>query len=165
MAGPIRRNRAHRLLNRVSLAINSIHLMRSALLVPLCGLVAGLFVSNAACNRSSERSLTIAVNAGVEGTALLTAAREWGSAHGVRVQVVELPYANLFEKEQLDLGSRTGAYDVIMIDDPWFPRMAENGNLAQLPRPPDPDFVQSCVNVCRNPYLVFSGPAFALPYV
>lgn len=101
------------------------------------------------------------MNAGVEGTALKAAAQEWGSAHGVHIEVVELPYANLFEKEQLDLSSQTGAYDVIMLDDPWFPSMA--GELAKLPREPDSDFVASCLNVCRNPYQ--TGSYFALPYV
>jgi len=115
------------------------------------------------CNRASERSLTIAVNAGVEGTALKMAASEWGAARGVRIEVVELPYANLFEKEQLDLTSRTGAYDVIMMDDPWFPRLGEEGNLTPLPRAPDADFVAPCLDVCRNPYR--TGKYYALPYV
>jgi multiple sugar transport system substrate-binding protein len=117
----------------------------------------------ASCGRTPERSLTIAVNAGVEGTALKTAAEEWGAARGVKVEVVELPYANLFEKEQLDLTSRTGAYDVIMLDDPWFPRLVGDGNLAALPRDPDPDFVTPCLDVSRNPYR--TGKYFALPYV
>lgn len=125
--------------------------------------VLAVFVCLAACNRTPERSLTIAVNAGVEGTALKTAAKEWGAAQGVKVEVVELPYANLFEKEQLDLSSRTGAYDVIMLDDPWFPRLVEGGNLAPLPREPDADFMASCRAVCRNPYA--GGTYFALPYV
>jgi multiple sugar transport system substrate-binding protein len=107
--------------------------------------------------------LTIAVNAGVEGTALKVAATEWGAAHGVHIEVVELPYANLFEKEQLDLTSRTGAYDVIMMDDPWFPKLAEGANLAPLPREPDGDFITSCVDVCRIPYR--TGKPYALPYV
>ena len=124
----------------------------------LCGLVL-----LAACNRAPRRSLTIAVNAGVEGTALKTAAQEWGADRGVHVEVVELPYANLFEKEQLDLTSRTGAYDVIMLDDPWFPRLAEGGNLAPLPRAADADFLRSCLDVCKNPYR--SGTMYALPYV
>jgi len=115
------------------------------------------------CNRAPDKALTIAVNAGVEGTALKAAAKEWGAAHGTRVEVVELPYANLFEKEQLDLTSRTGAYDVIMLDDPWFPRLVQGGNLAPLPHNPDEGFVPSCLAVCRNPYA--SGTYFALPYV
>ncbi len=124
----------------------------------LCGLVL-----LAACNRAPRRSLTIAVNAGVEGTALKTAAQEWGTDRGVHVEVVELPYANLFEKEQLDLTSRTGAYDVIMLDDPWFPRLVDGGNLAPLPKAPDADFLKSCIDVCKNPYR--TGTMYALPYV
>src|SRR5208282_6188203 len=83
----------------------------------------------AACSRSgANKTLTIAVNAGVEGSALKTAAQEWGELRHTRIEVVELPYANLFEKESLDLESRTGAYDVIMLDDPWFPKLvADNG--------------------------------------
>jgi len=62
------------------------------------------------CSRSgSKKTLTIAVNAGVEGSALKAAAHEWGELRDTRIEVVELPYANLFEKESLDLESRTGA--------------------------------------------------------
>src|SRR5580704_3346957 len=105
----------------------------------------------AACNRAPEKTLTVAVNAGVEGTALKLAAKEWGAARGVRIEVVELPYANLFEREQLDLTSKTGAYDVIMLDDPWFPMMLEGGNIAPLPHELESDFVASCVAVCKDP--------------
>jgi multiple sugar transport system substrate-binding protein len=115
----------------------------------------------AACSRSgSNKTLTIAVNAGVEGTALKSAAREWGELRNTRIEVVELPYANLFEKESLDLSSRTGAYDVIMMDDPWFPKLVADSGLATLPRAPDPDFLASTLAVCRN-----AGNFYALPYV
>jgi len=111
------------------------------------------------CSRpGSDKVLTIAVNAGVEGTALKTAAHEWGERHNTRIEVVELPYANLFEKESLDLQSRTGAYDVIMLDDPWFPKLV--ADLTALPRAPDPDFLASTLAVCRQ-----SGTFSALPYV
>jgi multiple sugar transport system substrate-binding protein len=115
----------------------------------------------ASCSRpGSEKVLTIAVNAGVEGSALKAAAHEWGELRGTRIDVVELPYANLFEKESLDLQSRTGAYDVIMMDDPWFPKLAADGGLMALPRAPDADFLASTLAVCRN-----SGTYYALPYV
>ena len=130
-------------------------LLRLTAIALLCGL--------AACSRSSERSLTIAVNAGVEGSALKAAAQEWGATKSVKVEVVELPYANLFEKEQLDLTSRTGAYDVIMLDDPWFPKLVENGNLAPLTHGPDSDFVRPCIEVCLYPDI--GGKFYALPYV
>ena len=106
--------------------------------------------------------MTLAINAGVEGDALKAAAVEWGDKSGTVVEVVELPYANLFEKLLLDLSSNTGAYDVIMMDDPWFPRLAEGGKLVELPGP-DPDFIESCLDVCRHPYK--TGKFYARPYV
>jgi multiple sugar transport system substrate-binding protein len=117
------------------------------------------FVVLAACSHP-DKSLTIAVNAGVEGSALKAAAREWGVLRQTRIEVVELPYANLFEKESLDLQSFTGAYDVIMLDDPWFPKLVADSGLAPLPRDPDADFLQSTLAVCRS-----SGKFYALPYV
>src|SRR5712691_1034457 len=48
-----------------------------------------------------------------------------------------------------------------MIDDPWFPRLSQNNALAPLgPEPPDPDFLKSCLDVCR-----VAGGYYALPYV
>src|SRR5580698_7245105 len=91
----------------------------------------------AGCSHSTpSKTLTIAVNAGVEGSALKAAANEWGAAHATHIEVVELPYANLFEKESLDLESRTGAYDVVMLDDPWFPKLVAGDGLTPLPREP-----------------------------
>jgi multiple sugar transport system substrate-binding protein len=108
----------------------------------------------------SNKVLTVAVNAGVEGSALKAAAGEWGERNNTRIEVLELPYANLFEKEALDLQSRTGAYDVIMLDDPWFPKLVADGGLSSLPRKPDADFLPSCLAVCRR-----SENFYALPYV
>src|SRR5438067_1423207 len=85
-------------------------------------------------------SLVVAVNAGVDG-----------AAQSLNVEIIDLPYANLFEKELLDLSSRTGAYDVIMIDDPWFPRLAQNNALTPLTaQTPDSDFLKSCLDVGRQ---------------
>lgn len=112
---------------------------------------------------TADRTLTIAVNAGVEGSALKAAAQEWGALRSTHIDVVELPYANLFEKESLDLQSRTGAYDVIMLDDPWFPKLAGDSGLTRLPREPDGDFLTSCLAVCSYPFN--SRIFYALPYV
>ncbi len=116
--------------------------------------------SLSSCGKSGP-SLVIAVNAGVEGSALKAAALEWAEQKGIHAEVVELPYANLFEKELLDLTSHTGAYDVVMLDDPWFPRLAEH--LEPLPKDPDSDFVGPALDVCRLPYK--TGAYRALPYV
>jgi len=131
--------------------------VRALLIAFILGSVACCLSS---CGKSGP-SLVIAVNAGVEGSALKAAAQQWAEQKGIRAEVVELPYANLFEKEMLDLTSKTGAYDVVMLDDPWFPRLAEY--LEPLTKDPDSDFVQTCLDVCRHPYK--TGAYRALPYV
>jgi multiple sugar transport system substrate-binding protein len=117
-----------------------------------------------ACVRTpaSGPGLVVAVNAGVEGDALKRAAADYQRETGTLMEVVELPYANLFEKAMLDLDSRTGAYDVIMMDDPWFPRLASGGKLTPISGA-DPDFIPSSLALCREPYP--DGPLYALPLV
>ena len=118
-----------------------------------------------------SKQLTLAVNSGVEGDALKQAARDYESQTGVHINIAEFPYANLFEKELLDLTARTGAYDLIMLDDPWFPKFASQQLLtdlgpllnAQGQKGPDEDFVQTSIALCREPYE--TGALYALPYV
>jgi multiple sugar transport system substrate-binding protein len=118
-----------------------------------------------------RKQLTLAINSGVEGDALKQAARDYEAQTGIRIQIAEFPYANLFEKEFVDLKNATGAYDLIMLDDPWFPRFATEGLLAELTplyqkrdqAGPDADFVASSLALCKHPYE--SGALYALPYV
>src|SRR5215475_15245523 len=77
-------------------------------------------------------TLTLAVNSGVEGDALKQAARDYETQTGIHINIAEFPYANLFEKEFIDLNARTGAYDLIMLDDPWFPKYASLNVLTDL---------------------------------
>jgi multiple sugar transport system substrate-binding protein len=121
--------------------------------------------------RGDAKQLTLAVNSGVEGDALKQAARDYEAQTGVHIQIAEFPYANLFEKELVDLSAGTGAYDLIMLDDPWFPKFATQGVLTDLmplyqkrgASGPDEDFVPSSIALCRHPYQ--SGSLYALPYV
>ena len=78
------------------------------------------------------KQLTLAVNSGVEGDALKAAAKDYEAQTGVHINIAEFPYSNLFEKELIDLNARTGAYDLIMLDDPWFPRFASLEVLTDL---------------------------------
>ena len=135
-------------------------------------LSASLALLTAACSPApSGPRLTVAINAGVEGEALKQAARDYQPASGVRMEIVELPYSSLFEKAMLDLDSRTGAYDVIMMDDPWFPRLASGEKLIALDplyekagaAGPDPDFIPTSLRLCRDPYP--GGRLYGLPYV
>lgn len=129
-----------------------------------------------ACQRPSQsaKQLTLAVNSGVEGDALKQAARDYEAQTGVHINIAEFPYANLFEKELIDLNSATGAYDLIMLDDPWFPRFASKAFLTDLmpllqkhgvdiPELLSRSFVQTSLALCRHPYQL--GALYALPYV
>ena len=132
----------------------------------------GIAVSG--CLRSGNqdtRTLTLAINSGVEGDALKQAAKDYEAQTGVHINIAEFPYANLFEKELLDLNARSGAYDLIMLDDPWFPKFASLDVLTDLTplfqkrgkTGPDDDFVATSIALCREPYQ--TGALYALPYV
>ena len=131
-----------------------------------------LFFGSTCRRKSGTIELTIAVNSGVEGDALKAAAQDYGSQHNVQITIAEFPYANLFEKELVDLANRTGAYDLILLDDPWFPRFtAGEEYLTDLgplygkrgQKGPDEDFVKTSLALCRQPYE--TGNLYALPYV
>ncbi len=120
---------------------------------------------------SGGKQLTLAVNSGVEGDALKAAARDYEAQTGVHINIAEFPYANLFEKELVDLNAHTGAYDLIMLDDPWFPRFASLEVLTDLKplyerrglKGADEDFVPASIALCKHPYE--TGALYALPYV
>jgi multiple sugar transport system substrate-binding protein len=133
-----------------------------------------LMIPFASCMRSGKqdtRTITLAINSGVEGDALKQAAKDYEAQTGVHINVAEFPYANLFEKELIDLNARTGAYDLIMLDDPWFPKFAslnvltDLGQLLQQRGKTDPenDFLEASMALCRHPYQ--TGALYALPYV
>jgi multiple sugar transport system substrate-binding protein len=119
----------------------------------------------------NQKQLTLAVNSGVEGEALKQAARDYEAQTGIRINIAEFPYANLFEKELIDLNAQTGAYDLIMLDDPWFPLFSSKRFLTELTpllqkrgsQAVDSDFVATSLALCRHPYE--TGGLFALPYV
>jgi multiple sugar transport system substrate-binding protein len=130
-----------------------------------------ILLSVSCTNGPARKQLTLAVVSGVEGEALKQAARDYEAQTGAHIEIAEFPYANLFEKELIDLKARTGAYDLIMLDDPWFPRFASEQVMTELTpllqkrgqSGPDSDFVDSSIALCRHPYQ--RGPLYALPYV
>lgn len=146
-------------------------IMRRSSITVLWGLLLSLLFLGCSHTNGKEAHLTLAVNAGVEGDALRAAARDYQATFNVEITIAEFPYANLFEKELIDLTNRTGAYDLIMLDDPWFPRFAERGLLTELTplyerrglEGPDDDFVAASLALCRHPY--GTGTLYALPYV
>ena len=148
-----------------------IKLIRAFSAWPIILIVAVIWLP--ACQRSAgpTKQLTLAVNTGVEADALKQAARDYEAQTGIHINIAEFPYANLFEKELNDLSARTGAYDVIMLDDPWFPRFASKQLLTDLTpllqkkgkQEADPDFIETSLALCKHPYQ--TGALYALPYV
>ena len=130
-----------------------------------------LLLTVSCTSQSNRKQLTLAVVSGAEGEALKAAARDYEAQTGTHIEIAQFPYTNLFEKELIDLKSRTGAYDLIMLDDPWFPRYANENVLTELTpllqkrgqSGPDSDFVEASLNVCRHPFK--TGALYALPYV
>ena len=143
-------------------------------LITLLALLMVLAAISLSCNKDQPpagKQLTLAIVSGVEGDALKQAALDYEAEKGVHINIAQFPYANLFEKEMIDFNARTGAYDLVMMDDPWFPTFATKDFLTELTpllqkrgqNGPDSDFVGASVAVCRQPYE--TGKLYALPYV
>ncbi len=114
---------------------------------------------------------TILVPSGSEGDGLRAAAADYEQLMNITISVVQAPYANVFEQGANAGATRSGVFDIILMDDPWIPFFAENGHLEDLTSyfnalgttGPDNDFLAKSLAVCRNPYN--TGPFVCLPYV
>ena len=50
----------------------------------------------------------------------------------IKVEIVGVPYDEILTKSMLDLTASTPEYDVIIVDDPWTPQLAQTGGLLDL---------------------------------
>ena len=115
--------------------------------------------------------ITVLVPSGSEGDGLRAAAADYSKLKGTKVEIVQAPYNNVFEQAANAGQSKSGAFDIVLMDDPWIPFFAENGHLEDLTPyfkkagkdGPDNDFLSKSLALCRNPY--DSGPYICLPYV
>ena len=130
-----------------------------------------LLASCTSNQKPNGKQLTLAVVSGVEGEALKAAALDYEAQTGTHINIAQFPYANLFEKELIDLKARTGAYDLIMLDDPWFPRFMHEQLLTEIAPllrgsgklDSESDFIETSIALCRHPYQ--TGSLYAIPYV
>lgn len=126
---------------------------------------ASLMASTAAAD------ITILVPSGSEGDGLRAAAADYSQMKGTKVEIVQAPYDNVFEQAANAGQTKSGAFDIVLMDDPWIPFFAENGHLEDLTSyfnaigvpGPDNDFLAKSLAVCRNPYN--TGPFVCIPYV
>ena len=70
-----------------------------------------------------EKNLTIAVKQGAEGIALKEIAQNFSRDKHVSIEVIQLPYDDLYEAEERQVKERApkgSEFDVFMVDDPWL---------------------------------------------
>ena len=66
-------------------------------------IIAVIALAVSGCQRSGTqdtRTLTLAINSGVEGDALKQAAKDYEQQTGIHINIAEFPYTNLFEAGQ-----------------------------------------------------------------
>jgi multiple sugar transport system substrate-binding protein len=144
--------------------------MRHKILMVAAALGLGLGVG-AGTTPASAQDLVVAATSGAQFDAISLTAKEFTSATGAEIEIVESPYNNLFAKLNTNCTTRSGSFDVVMMDDPWFQGFADNNCLVKLTDyfladgtdGPDSDFLAKSLAVCRNPYA--TGAYYCLPYV
>jgi multiple sugar transport system substrate-binding protein len=120
---------------------------------------------------AASADITILVPSGSEGDGLRAAAADYSQLKGTKVEIVQAPYDNVFEQAANAGQTKSGTFDIVLMDDPWIPFFAENGHLENLTSyfnaigvpGPDNDFLAKSLAVCRNPYN--TGPFVCIPYV
>ncbi len=134
-------------------------------------LVLAAAASALAINGVAWADFTVLVPSSSEGDGLRAAADDYSKMKGTKVEIVQAPYANVFEQGANAGATKSGVFDIILMDDPWIPFFAENGHLEDLTpyfknagmEGPDSDFLSKSLAICRNPYN--TGPYVCLPYV
>lgn len=101
-------------------------------------LLAGVLLS--ACSNTpsgsgggtSNVTLTIAAVQGVEDTGLKALAPMYTQKTGVKIDIVEAPYPDLYTKLVNTFKSKDSTYDLVMMDDPWMPKFGTDNSLSDL---------------------------------
>ena len=109
--------------------------------------------------------LTVAARGGshVEAMELVKGAFE--EKYNAEIEILGLEAADLKQKVSLDIKNKEGAYDLIMIDDPWMPEFTQANmleNLKDLGIEEDADFIKQSLDIGKVPYA--SGDLYALPF-
>jgi multiple sugar transport system substrate-binding protein len=116
---------------------------------------------------AQAEKLVIAGRDGAYATALKLAVAEYKAKNpGLEIEQLELTGGGLLEKATIAMREKSGAYDVIMLDDPWAVEFMGRGWLADLDKlggGVSDDFVKPARDVSRHPY--GTGAHYAVPFV
>ncbi|QHE51696.1 extracellular solute-binding protein [Pontibacillus sp. HMF3514] len=88
--------------------------------------------SGSANSEGDSKTISIAMVAGAESTAIKEMVSQFEKESGVKVEWNEFDYNTLYERIYNDLRTESGTYDVIFADDPWMPMFAGGGFLTPL---------------------------------
>jgi multiple sugar transport system substrate-binding protein len=99
-----------------------------------------------AAPRLQASKITFLVSSG-DGDRVRNISAGYTGRTGTTIEVLELPYAQTFQKLQIALSQKSDAYDLAELDDPWIPQFAGNKFLVNLDEmfaktgtQPNPDF-------------------------
>lgn len=102
------------------------------LLVVLALAVSALPIGAQGALPAKPAKLTMAVVAGGETKGLKAILPIWEKEKGVKVELVEFPYPQLYEKLVTTFQANAGTYDLLIADDPWMPKFGAEGWLTPL---------------------------------
>ncbi|MGB1238418.1 MAG: ABC transporter substrate-binding protein [Pseudomonadales bacterium] len=111
----------------------------------------------------AAQDLVIAARDGIYGKALEQSVSKFNESNpDVKVELLKLPYANLYEKLVISLNDSANSYDLVLIDDTWATEFMQNGWLQEL-KDVDADFVPAALNISKYP--IDSGKLYSVPFV
>ncbi len=76
--------------------------------------------------------LTIAALQGDESLGLKAIAPEYEKKTGIKIEIVDSPYPDLYEKLVTTFKANDATFDLVMIDDPWMPKFGTDGSFQEL---------------------------------
>lgn len=95
-------------------------------------LIVVLAMSAVAVSAQEPTKLTLILRGGTYGDVIKAALPEFEAANNVKIEVLDLAFADLHDKIALDAPNEKGAYDLVMVDGSWMAEFSENGVLANL---------------------------------
>ncbi|MEH6445992.1 MAG: ABC transporter substrate-binding protein [Oceanospirillaceae bacterium] len=137
-------------------AINKLQVLKKSLTAAAVA-IAVLSTSVAA------KDLVIAARDGIYGAAMeQTIAKYNQSNPDVKVELLKLPYANLYEKLVISLKGNASSYDLVLLDDTWATEFMKNDWLKEL-KDVKADFVPAALNISKYP--INTGKLYSVPLV
>jgi multiple sugar transport system substrate-binding protein len=109
---------------RIRLRVSAFAIL-AVLVVTGCGLLPG-------GGGQKPTQLVIAAVQGNEDAALKAVAPLYEQQKGIKIQISEFPYDQLYEKLVTTFKAGTASYDLVMMDDPWMPKFGTDEVLQPL---------------------------------